>query len=316
MNKPLVFVVVLNWNHLEDLRLTMESLLKQDYPNMQILISDNGSTDGSQSFINKNYPKVILLENNDNLGWAAGNNVGIKYAINKNADYILLANNDLYFENDKIISILVNNLIELKDKKINIIGTNVNYFSSKNKLHNAGWIMYPESVKKGKVFNKFRKEYKFELPPYIKTVDFVSGCFILIDKVVFDKIGFIDEAFFIYGEETEFSLRAWSVGCGSVTNTNLTIYHKVSATNKVGSPFSMYLKTRNVIYLLRKHKSIIPDINYFIVKYYFGFVKVLIKEILFPQNYSGKQLKVIYSTIKGFLDGVIFRVKGKNGIKF
>jgi GT2 family glycosyltransferase len=316
MKKPLVFVVVLNWNHLDDLILTMEPLLIQDYPNMQILISDNGSTDGSQSYIKKNYPNVILIENNDNLGWAAGNNVGIKYAIQQNADYILLANNDLYFENDKLISILVDDLIELKDKNINIIGANVNYFYMKEKMHNDGWIMYPESEKKGHVFNKYRNDYKFELPCNIKTVDFVSGCFMLIDKVVFERIGLIDEAFFIYGEETEFSLRAWSVGCGSVTNTDLTIYHKISATNKVGSPFSMYLKTRNLIYLLRKHKSIIPDINYFIYLYYYSFVKSLIKVIIFPNKYSGKKSKVLNSIFKGFLDGVIFKVKGKNGIKF
>ena len=314
MRKPLVFIIVLNWNHLDDLILTMESLLKQDYENSGILISDNGSTDGSQAYIKKNYPNVVLLENNDNLGWAAGNNVGIRYALKNKADYILLANNDLYVENTTIIKQLVNDLICLKDKKINIIGANVHFYHARDRLHNDGWIMYSESVKKGKVYNQYRKEYCCELPANFKTVDFVSGCFMLIDSAVFDKVGLIDEAFFIYGEETEFSLRAWSAGCGSVTNTDLTIFHKVSATNKVGSPFSMYLRTRNLYYLLQKHKSIIPDITYFKYRYFYSFLKSIVRIALCPRQYSGSQIKVLKSTISGFCDGVIFKRTGRSGI--
>jgi len=316
MKNKSVYVVILNWNHKEDLIETMESFKKQDYLNLKFIISDNGSTDGSQNYIKTNYPFVTLLENNDNLGWAAGNNIGIKYALSKNADYVLLANNDLYFDDDTIISTLVTDLMQLKDKQINIIGSKVYHYHLKDKLHNEGWIMYPKSVNKGKIFNTFRKNYSYELPDNIKMVDFVSGCFMMIDSSVFGHVGLIDEAFFIYGEETEFSLRSWKFGLGSATNTDLKIYHKVAATNKVGSPFSMYLKTRNLYYILRKHKAIIPDINYFLFKYYYDFIKTIIKILIFPKKYYGSQIKVLSSTIRGFLDGVLFKRKGKNGIKF
>ena len=78
-----------------------------------------------------------------------------------------------------------------------------------------------------------------------------------------EEIGLIDENFFIDGEETEFSLRAWSKGYISVINNNLTIYHKVAATNKVGSSFSLYLKIRNGYYSLNKNRKIIQDYKYF-----------------------------------------------------
>ena len=117
MKYPSVYIVVLNWNHLDDLILTIESFFRQDYPNMKILVSDNCSKDGSQEYVKNKFPTVTLIENNDNLGWAAGNNIGIRYALNNNADYILLANNDLYFENTRIISILINDLLSLKEKK-------------------------------------------------------------------------------------------------------------------------------------------------------------------------------------------------------
>lgn len=314
MNYPLVYIVVLNWNHLQDLILTLDSLYKQDYPNLKIIVSDNGSSDGSQTYIKNKYKKVILIENYSNLGWAAGNNVGITYALSNRADYVLLANNDIFLESRSIISTLVNDLINLKEAQINIIGTKVHYYDYKEKLHNEGWIMYPSSIKKGCVFNRYRENYNHKLPDNIKLVDFVSGCFILINSVVFNEIGLIDEAFYLYAEETEFSLRAWQRGFGSAINSELIIYHKIASTSKVGSPFSMYYRTRNLYYLLNKHKSNIPNIIYFKFKYYKDFIKTIVKIIVYPSNYHGARLKVLAATFNGFLDGVIFKRTGRNHI--
>ena len=315
-NNPFLCVVVLNWNHLDDLIITLDSILNQNYNNYKIIVSDNNSSDGSQKYIREHYPNVILLENKDNLGWAAGNNVGVKYALGMGAEYVLLANNDIYLEETNIIQTLLKDMETLKDKNIKIIGTNVNYYNQKEKLHNDGWIMYPKSEQRGKYFNKYRYETTLELPCKYKLVDFVSGCFILIDCTLFHEIGLIDEAFFIYGEETEFSFRAWKAGYGSVINKDLTIYHKISATNKVGSPFSMYLKTRNLIYLLKKHKEDIIYFNHYRNKYYFDFIKTIMKIILYPGIFNGKQIDILKSTTSGFIDGVFFNRLGKKGIKF
>jgi GT2 family glycosyltransferase len=316
MENPVVYIIVLNWNHLDDLILTMESLIIQDYQNMKILISDNGSADGSQVYINENYPDAILLENNENLGWAGGNNVGIKYALTNDADYILLANNDLYIENTKIVSTLVNDLVKLKEKNIKIIGTTVNYYTPKDRTHNSGWILFPKSEVKGRVFNRYRKEYNIQLSNNYRVVDFVSGCFILIDKSVFNDIGFIDEAFFCYMEEADFSLRAWKAGHGSLINKDLIIYHKVASTAKVGSPFFMYLKFRNLYYFLTKHKTIISHYNYFIAKYFFDFSKIILKVLFYPNRYNGNQLRLLFASFRGLFDGVITKRQGRDGIKF
>jgi len=180
MKYPSVYIVVLNWNHLDDLILTMESLLEQDYPNMQILISDNGSTDDSQKHIKKSYPDVILLENKNNLGWAAGNNVGIKYALNNDADYILLANNDISIEYTSIISTLVSDLEKLKKYNIALIGTKVNYFSEKERTHSTGWKMYPKEEVKGSYFNEYRKNCNIEFDGNYEIVDSPDGCFFFL----------------------------------------------------------------------------------------------------------------------------------------
>ena len=304
MNNKSVYVIILNYNHLVDLKETINSFKKQNYPNLKLVVSDNGSTDGTIEYIRKENSDIVLLENKENLGWAAGNNVGIQYALENKADYILLANNDLYIANVNIITVLVNDIKKLKEKKVKIIGTNVNYYSQKEKTHNDGWILFPESEKKGKVFNEYRKNYVNNLGNHYKLVDFVSGCFMLIDSELFSKIGLIDELFFIYAEDTEFSFRAWKNGYASVINKNLTIYHKISNTNKVGSPFSMYLKTRNLNYFLKKHKKDIPDYYYFKWKYIFGVLKTFVRIIIYPSYYYGKKYEVLKATYKGFFHGI------------
>ena len=83
-NSASVYVIILNWNHKDDLIETIESFKKQDYPNLKLVISDNGSTDDSIPTVKKNYNDIVVIENEDNLGWAAGNNVGIQYALDNN----------------------------------------------------------------------------------------------------------------------------------------------------------------------------------------------------------------------------------------
>ena len=107
LNFPSVYVVILNYNHQADLQETIESFENQNYPNLEIVVSDNGSTDYSIEWLRANKPNVHLIENGENLGWAQGNNVGIDYALKQDAYYILLANNDLWFDSPSVISQLV-----------------------------------------------------------------------------------------------------------------------------------------------------------------------------------------------------------------
>jgi len=179
-NFPSVYIIILNWNHKDDLLETIESFKKQDYPNFKLVISDNGSADDSVETVKRNYNEIVVIENKENLGWAAGNNIGIKYALEKNADLILLSNNDIELSNDKLLSNLISSF-QVISKKINIgaFGCKENYFSQRDKTYNDGWNMFPKAVKKNKKFNIY-KEDNYELNPKYKVVDFVSGSFVLI----------------------------------------------------------------------------------------------------------------------------------------
>jgi hypothetical protein len=269
---PSVYVIILNYNHLEDLKLTIFSLKKQDYSNFKIIVSDNGSTDKSVVWIKSAYPDIVILQNNNNLGWSGGNNVGINYALQNNADYIVLANNDISIEDTSIISRMVADLKKLKEKKISILGTLVNDFYEKTKTLNTGWIIYPKTEKRGYYFNKYRRNRFIELESNYSVVDSTDGCFCMIDSRLFKKIGLLKEELFMYADEIDFALRAWALGYASVVNKELIVFHKLGATSVHLSPFSTYYRTRNLLVLIKSHN---PQIRYFLI-----YTKGVLKAIL------------------------------------
>jgi GT2 family glycosyltransferase len=305
-DKDTVYIVILNYNHLDDLKETIHSFLEQDYPNMHIIVSDNGSTDNSLKWLHKEHPEITVIENKKNFGWAEGNNVGIRYALKHKADYILLANNDLSFQGPSIIT----SLIKAYDliPKLGIIGPSENSYFEKDKIVNQGWIMYPK-VKH--TFNKNRSEYtRSDLPSNYKVIDNVSGSFMIIKRRVFEDIGEIDGDLFLYAEDADFSLRAWKKGWVSLVDADIMIYHKISATSGINSPLKIYYMTRNLIYLIRKHRDIQSSQRFFTKKYYFDIVKQFIKMSI-KSEYRKDRLKRLKALFLGFYHGAIIKKMGQ-----
>jgi len=305
---PLLYVIILNWNHKDDLIETIESFITQDYPNFKIVVSDNGSADGSVDYVNIHYKDIKVIENNENLGWAAGNNIGIKYALENKADLILLSNNDIELSNGKLLSDLILSFQNVSNcLKLGVFGCRENYFSLRTITYNSGWDMYPKAYKKTKIFNIF-KESSPALGNRYKTVDFVSGSFILINPKLFSQIGYFDENYFMYAEETDYCLRAWSKGYASVIDKELVVFHKVAASSSNNSGFKVYYQTRNLYYLLKKNKLLIKDYNYFMRDYYFGIIKNTLRILISPTE-SKRKMK-LKSMFKALYDAVIKKQYG------
>lgn len=308
---PAVYAVVLNWNHLEDLKQTLSSLRKQDYSNLRLIVSDNGSTDGSQEYIKSNHKEVIFIENNQNLGWAGGNNVGIRYALRNNADYILLSNNDIYLENSHIISMMIRNFESFTDKlEIAIMGGRVHYYDDREKLDNEGWIMFPKREERGFHYNRFRARTKIAFSSNFKIVDSVDGCFYMVRGTVFKRIGLLKEFFFMYADEIEFSLRAWANEYVSLIDRRITIYHKIGPRRN--SAFSMYYRTRNLYLLLDEYKKINDHYYFYLYSSIKGTAKSLVRSF-FEKNHSTIRDKIAIgrAIVRGFVDGLLHKRVGK-----
>ena len=261
MDKPLVSVVIINWNGEDILRECLSSLFTQNYRNIQVIVLDNNSKDKSKEII-KNFKKVELIEGDKNLGFAQGNNVA--YAKAK-GEYVLLLNNDTivtknflkhlvaFLEKDKDIGIVQPKILykgnpSYNDNTINSIGA---FFTP------TGFLYYPGYGKKSNLSMYSRENEIFS----------AYGACMLVRKKLIDKIGLFDSDFFLYFEETDFCLRVHLAGYKIIYTPESSIYHKggVSA-RKFGNEkiffhsfknrISSYLKNfevRTLIWILPLH---------------------------------------------------------------
>lgn len=229
------------------------SLKIQTYQNFVLYIVDNKSPDNSlniaKQLAGKNSFQTFIIENDDNYGVAKGNNIGIRRALENECDMILLSNNDITLTPTSIEALL--NGIEAKKAslavpKIYFYGTNQIWLAGGRFLKFNGWTEH----------TGFHKEDKGQYDQ-CKCITYAPTCFMLIRKEVFSKIGFMDDVYFVYWDDTDFVYRA--------IKQNLTLWyvpqsivnHKESTSTGAGvmSDFSLYYQYRNLIYFSLKNYS-------------------------------------------------------------
>jgi GT2 family glycosyltransferase len=242
-----VAVIVLNWNGRDITAECLESLQLVTYPNFEVILVDNGSADGSAEFFRRNYPLVLLLENGQNLGFAGGNNAGIKTALQRGADYVLLLNNDIIVDPDFLSQMVAAGEAH---SEVGFLGPKIYYYDRPNVMWYAGGeISLRRGLSRHYGFGE-NDRGQYEDPSY---VNFVTGCSLLVKCDAIRNIGFLDEAMFCYGEDADLCIRARKAGyCGYYVPA-AKVWHKIGASK--GGTFSLYMGTRNAMYLVRKHAS-------------------------------------------------------------
>jgi hypothetical protein len=220
-----------------------------------VVVVDNGSQEDPMSVVGSEFPWCVAFRSEKNRGWAGGNNIGIQYALDKNAEYIILLNNDTVVS-EELISRLVD--ASKGNPDFGIIGPIINHME------------FPAEVQTdGCLFNRVNTQGFFQRkvvplarfsPPAITQVDIVNGCCMMISRSVFESIGLIDERFFLIHEESDFCLRAFEAGfrCGVIGES--LVWHKHSASfNRTGNWRQRYYDVRNLFLLLRKHRALHLD---------------------------------------------------------
>lgn len=247
ISSPLVFIIVLNWNGKDDTLECLVSLQKLEYSNFKILVVDNGSYDGLEDAVRSSFPSVNFIQTGKNLGYAGGNNVGIRFALSQGADYIWLLNNDTTVD-AKALTALVETA--QSDPKIAFVGSKIYFYDRPTTIWFAGGEI---DLSKGGLTNHrgFNQEDNGQFDA-VSDVGYVTGCSLLAGRVVISAIGLIPEKYFLYFEETDWNLKAQNKGFRTVIAPESRVWHKY-AFNKGRSKRLIYYSFRNRIHLVKKY---------------------------------------------------------------
>lgn len=250
--RPKVYIIILNWNGWQDTLECLESVKKINYQNYRMIVIDNGSTNESVEKISgyiKEFKNFELLVQKENLGFTGGNNLGIKYALENGADYVLLLNNDTTVDENFLSELAV---AAEKFKTAGLLGPKIYFYNNPKKIWFAGGNISPYAIKGTHIGLNETDNGQHDL---VKKADYLTGCCLLIKKETIDKIGFLDEDYFLYYEDTDYSWRARKAGLDCVFVPQSKIWHKCSAVAGEGSLSYIYYHTRNGLALIRKNGS-------------------------------------------------------------
>src|SRR5581483_9226756 len=250
-----IVIIILNWNGKENTIACLESIKQLESKNYQLEVAvvDNASSDGSGDAIKNKFPKVTVIENKKNLGFSGGNNVGITYALENNANYVLILNNDTIVDKH-----LLNNLLEvaISNEKVAIVAPKI-YFAKGYEFHKDRY----EKNERGKVIwyaggimdwsnviGHHRGVDEVDKGQYekIEETDFASGCCMLIKGEVFKKVGMLDEKYFLYYEDSDLSEQTKRAGYSVIYAPKAILWHKnAGSAGGSGSSLQDYYITRN-----------------------------------------------------------------------
>ena len=245
---PTTALVVLNWRNAAGTVACLDSLKHLTASDVTVIVVDNGSDDDSVSIIRQQHPDLTLLETGANLGYAGGNNVGIRYALEHGADYVGVLNNDALVDRDFLQPLLVAQqltpdgaittpmICETEASEIIwALGARIDWHTATSQRLHAG---------------EQRAAWKDRAP---HEVDFAVGTALLAPRQVWERAGLIDESFFLYYEETDWCVRARRLGISSVAVPASCVWHEAGASGGRTSPQITYYMTRNALWFLKRN---------------------------------------------------------------
>jgi GT2 family glycosyltransferase len=222
--RPTIYVVLVNWNGRDVTLDCLASLHAVTYRQMKILVVDNASTDGSAQAFAEGYPDVEVLLQKENLRFAGGNNVGIRHALKQGADAIMLLNNDTLVD-PGFIEPMVDRL--LSDPSCGIVAPKILYADAPQSIWFAGGeiSMWTGTMRHTGI--RERDHGQFDMA---RTIDYASGCCLLTSRTVIEKAGMLDELYFMYSEDADWSMRVRNAGYRIVFEPQAKVWHRLSVS--------------------------------------------------------------------------------------
>jgi len=244
--RSLVSVIIVNWNGLSHLPDCLGSLSKQTFRDFEVILVDNGSSDESVTYVKQHYPWVKLVILNENKGFSVGNNHGLLHAV---GDYIVTLNNDTRAETDWLEI-----LVKTADMHIDagMVGCRICSFDDPDMIDSIGMGICRDGMSRGRFRN--RRWSSLEMHE-VEEILFPSACAALYRRAMIDEIGFFDDDFFAYAEDSDLGLRGRLAGWKAVLATRAVVYHKYSKSSGSFSSLKVYLVERNHYWVALKNFS-------------------------------------------------------------
>ena len=240
-----VSIITINYNGLEDTCALIESIPIKE--NMEVIVVDNASKNQEAETIAQRYPQIKVIRNNKNLGFAGGNNLGIKAAKGK---YLFLLNNDT------ILKPQTSDFRHLIDRlessqKIGVVCPKIRFAWGENPIQFTGYTPLSKITVRNKAIGFGEKDQGQYDSPH--PTPYAHGAAMLIKREVIDKVGFMPECYFLYYEELDWSMMITLAGYEIWYEPACTIYHKESQATGQNSPLRTYYITRNRLLLVKRN---------------------------------------------------------------
>ncbi|NEU07119.1 glycosyltransferase family 2 protein [Flavihumibacter sp. R14] len=249
---PKVAVVILNWNGKNYLEKFLPSVVASTYPNLELVLGDNASTDDSVEFVRKNYPSIRIIVTDKNFGFAGGYNHVLKQV---DAEYFVLLNSDVEVTSGWIEPVI--SLME-SDPQIAAAQPKILSYHDKSSFEYAGAAggfidRYGYAFCRGRLFDALEKDSgQYD---YATEVFWATGAAFFIKKTIWENSGGLDADFFAHMEEIDLCWRLKNKGYKIMYCPNSTVYHVGGGTLSVESAFKTYLNFRNNLVMLQKNLS-------------------------------------------------------------
>lgn len=243
------WIVLVNYNGLDDTRKCLASLASQT-DQASVVVVDNASAIGPFPMVQSEFPWAVTVQAGVNGGWAGGNNVGLRHALARGAEWVVLLNNDTTVSPDFVARLRA---ATEAHPEYGILGPVIRFMDPPCEVQTEG-VDFNHPDQPG-FFQRHPVPLRTETIPVVDEVDIVNGCCLMVRRDVVEQIGLIDEAYFLIHEESDFCLRAQEAGFRLGVLAESLVWHKGSTTFKrEGKRLQRYFDARNLVRLLVRHR--------------------------------------------------------------
>lgn len=253
-------IIIINYNNWLDTIECIQSLIVAKIFFENIIVIDNYSNDDSYLRLKEKFPQIEIIKTTNNLGFSGANNVGIRIGLERKVDFIILLNNDTIVKPDSIQNLLKETI---NHPEVSLSTGQIRYYPEKNEIwYDGGGLISWRGLAVHHNFNKKVKDsFAKRSPSY---VSFASGCFLCIRSRDLEKLGFMEEEFFLYLEDIEYSSRAIKKNLKILYVPNSIIYHKANGARKLNKSMSYY-SIRNRRLLIKRSFGITAKLYFNII---------------------------------------------------